>query len=134
MIVQVRTSRDLLDTLRIGMSPAWCVSKESIRRHGTTRVHVVNWDGTLRIEGNYSEERSVENHPDHPLGRTVIGFEDGRIVLCQATFQSPRNPVSYHELNYEVQTRADPLYGPVAGHWPPPSRDEANVLYDSSDV
>ena len=30
MIIQVRTSRDLLDTLRIGLSPAWSVSKSAL--------------------------------------------------------------------------------------------------------
>jgi hypothetical protein len=129
MIVQVRTSRDLLDTLRIGMSPAWCVSKDSLRRRGTTRVHVVNWDGTVRIEGNYSEELSVENHPDHPQGRTVIAFTAGRIVLCAVTFPA-RNSVRYYELEYEDATRADHAYAPLNGQWPPPSRDEAHVPYE----
>lgn len=124
MIIQVRTSRDLLDTLRIGQSPAWSVSKASIARQGTTRVHVVNWDGTMRIEGEYSEEHSIEDHPDHESGRTVVGFVDPRIVLCGVAFDNPRNPVSYHELEYEENTKAKPWYIPKNG-WPVPSRDEA---------
>jgi hypothetical protein len=125
MILQVRTSRYLLDTLRIGLSPAWSLSKASLQRRGTTRVHVVNWDGTVRIEGNYSDEQSIENHPDHPAGRTVLGFTDGQIVLCSVKFSNPRNPVSYHELTYEQATRANPAYSVLDGKWPAPSRDEA---------
>ena len=124
MIIQVRTSRDLLDTLRIGQSPAWSVSKASIARHGTTRVHVVNWDGTIRIEGEYSEAHSIEDHPDHASGRTVVGFVNPRIMLCNVEFENPRNPVSYHDLAYEQNTTAEPWYQPVQG-WPAPSRDEA---------
>lgn len=131
-IIQVRTSRDLLDTLRIAMSPAWTVSKASIESHGTSRVHVVNWDGTLRIEGDYSESLSMEDHPDHPPGRTVIAFTDARIVLCDVNFTNRRNPVSYHELDYEDATRAQPLYAPIDGRWPPPSRDEAKAVYEES--
>jgi hypothetical protein len=133
MIVQVRTSRDLLDTLRIGMSPAWKVSKASLRSHGTTRVHVVNWNGSVRIEGDYSEELSVENHPDHPPGRTVIALANAQIALCRVDFPNPRNPISYHEDEYEQTTRAEPYYRPVYG-WPPPSRDEALALYDEMDL
>ncbi len=127
MIIQVRTSRDLLDNLRIGQSPAWKVSKDSLQRHGTSRVHVVNWDGTVRIEGDYSPDNSIEDHPDHPPGRTVIGFTSGRIRLCRVDFDNPRNPVSYHELDYENETHALPSYQPIDGEWPVPSRDEANL-------
>jgi hypothetical protein len=109
MIVQVRTSCDLLDTLRIGMSPAWAVSKTSLQRHGTSRVHVVNWDGTVRIEGTYSEALSIEDHPDPSPGRTVIAFTDARIVLWNVGFSNPRNPFSYHQLDYEEATKAQPL-------------------------
>jgi hypothetical protein len=52
------------------------------------RVHVVDWDGTYRIEGN-SEVQT-----------------------------NPRNAVSYHELDYEAATRAEPRYAPIDGHWP----------------
>jgi hypothetical protein len=130
MIVQVRTSRDLLDTLRIGMSPAWSVSKDSLQRRVTTRVHVVNWDGTLRIEGDYSDQHSIENHPDHPAGRTTIGFTNGRIVLCSVEFPAARNPVSYHQLAYEDATSAEPAYAPLNGQWPPPSRDEIHPPHE----
>lgn len=129
MIIQVRTSRDLLDTLRIGLSPAWVVSLSSMRRHGTTRVHVVNWDGTVRIEGDLCEERCVENHPDHPPDRTVLAFTNGQVVLCNVDFPNPRNPVSYHDADYERATRTSPTYSPIDGQWPAPSRDEANSLY-----
>ena len=132
MIIQVRTSRDLLDTLRIGLSPAWSVSKASLRTRGTTQVHVVNWDGTVRIEGDYSEESSIENHPDHPPGRTILGFRNGRIVLCDVQFEH-RNPVSYHELAYSQETRAEPSYAPIAGKRPAPSRDEARALNDDAE-
>ncbi|MFO0204281.1 MAG: hypothetical protein ACK528_14260 [Alphaproteobacteria bacterium] len=133
MIVQVRTSRDLLDTLRIGLSPAWSVSMASLQRQGTIRVHVVNWDGTIRIEATYCEALSIENHPDHPIGRTVIGFTDGKNVLCSVSFPNPRNPVSYHELMYEESTRAVPAYSVIDGKWPAPSRDEAQSLYPSGE-
>ena len=131
MIVQVRTSRDLLDTLRIGMSPAWCFSKASLRRHQTTRVHVVNWEGTIRIEGDYSEELSVEDPPDHPPGRTVIAFTNPSIHLCKVEFSNPRNPVSYHELSYEATTRVVPCYHTLPTGWPVPSRDEAQAVYEA---
>lgn len=129
MIVQFRTSRDLLDTMRIGQSPAWKISKLSLKHHGTTRVHVVNWDGTLRIEGDYFEEKSIENHPDHPLGRTVVAFTNPVIRLCKVEFTNPRNPVSYHELSYESETATEPSYE-ANGNWPAPSRDSANSQYD----
>jgi hypothetical protein len=87
-------------------------------------VHVVNWDGSIRIEGEYSEVRSIEDHPDHAAGRTIIGFVNPRIVLCSVVFENPRNPVSYHELEYEHTTTAAPWYEPKNG-WPVPSRDEA---------
>jgi hypothetical protein len=131
MIIQVRTSRDLLDTLRIGMSPAWRFTKASLRRHQTTRVHVINWDATIRIEGDYSEELSVEDHPDHPPGRTVIAFTNPSIQLCKVEFTNPRNPVSYHELSYEAATRSIPCYQPLATGWPVPSRDEAQAVYEA---
>ncbi|WP_197527357.1 hypothetical protein [Pirellulimonas nuda] len=68
MIVRIRTSRDLLGLLAIGQTAAWVVSKQSLKSHATTRVHVVNWTGTQRIEADYSEEHTIENHPDHPQG------------------------------------------------------------------
>lgn len=129
MIIQVRTSRDLLDTLRIGQSPAWKVSKRSLKHRGTTRVHVVNWDGTVRIEGDYFENESVEDHPDHPPGRTVIAFTNPRVRLCRVDFENARNPVSYHKLDYENATEEPPSYS-ANGNWPKPSRDEASMLYD----
>lgn len=129
MIVQLRTSRDLLDTMRIGQSPAWSISKRSLQQHGTTRVHVVNWDGTLRIEGDYYEDKSIEDHPDHPPGRTVVAFTNPVLRLCRVKFTNPRNPVSYHELAFESETAAEPSYA-ANGKWPPPSRDSALSLYD----
>jgi hypothetical protein len=125
MIVQFRTSRDLLDTMRIGQSPAWKISKLSLKHHGTTRVHVVNWEGTLRIEGDYCEEKSIEDHPDHPPGRTVVAFTNPIVRLCKVEFANPRNPVSYHELAYESATATEPSYE-ANGNWPAPSRDSAN--------
>lgn len=93
-------------------------------------MHIVNWDGTVRIEGDYSEASSIENHPEHPQGRTVLGFDNGRIVLCDVKFPNPRNPVSYHELAYSQETRAEPSYAPLEGKWSAPSRDEARAIYD----
>jgi hypothetical protein len=122
MNLQVGTSRDLLDTLRVGLSPAWSVSRSSLQRRGTTRGNVVNWEGTVRIEGNYSDEMSVENHP---IGRTVLGFTDGHIVLCNFKFSNTRNQVSIHYLSYKQSTREIHGYSVVGGNWPAPSRDEA---------
>ncbi len=129
MIIQVRTSRDLLDTMRLGLSPAWKVTKASLARRGTNRVHVVNWDGTMRIEGDYAADLSIEDHPDHPAGRTIIAFANPRLVLCSVQFDNARNPVAYLDLEYEEQSRSAPSYQP--GPWPAPSRDEAQELYDN---
>lgn len=123
MIVQVRTRADLVEILKIGLSAAWKVSKESIRRQGTTRVHVVNWDGNLRIEGDYLEERSFIGQPPHPPGRTVIAFGEGCIRLCKVEFKS-QQPVTYHDLSYEQATRAEPTYEPINGVWPPQIFDD----------
>lgn len=129
MIIQLRTSRDLLDTMRLGLSPAWKVSKSSLERRGTLRVHVVNWDGTVRIEADYAPDLSIEDHPDHPSGRTIIAFTNPCMALCNVQFDNARNPVAYYDLDYEAATKATPSY--QQGPWPAPSRDEAQQLYES---
>ncbi len=123
MIIQVRTSRDLLDTLDLDFHQRGKLAKHRLR------VAVRNWDGTMRIEGDYAPDASIEDHPDHPPGRTVIAVSNPRIALCHVQFESARNPVAYFELVYEENTRAEPSY--QQGPWPDPSRDEANELYEN---
>jgi hypothetical protein len=86
--VQVRTRNNLLELLAAGASPAWRVSED--RAKLLTHVHVVNFDGTQRIEGVFDRNAS-ERRED---GDLVLRFLDGRIVNCQVDFAS-QNPVHF---------------------------------------
>ncbi|HZL38282.1 MAG TPA: hypothetical protein VFC78_23415 [Tepidisphaeraceae bacterium] len=89
LTVQVRTRESLLELLAAGASPAWVVAEHQANL--LTHVHIVNFDGTQRIEGVFDRNAS-ERRED---GDLVIRFLDGRIVNCKVEFS--RNPVHFIE-------------------------------------
>jgi len=91
LTVQVRTRDNLLDLLAQGQSPAWIIGKERDRE--ITHVHVVNWDGTQRLEGIYDPASyRVQDDPR----RLVLKFVDAHIVNCAVDFsQAPQAVVRY---------------------------------------
>jgi hypothetical protein len=103
MPVQVRTRDDLRELLAAGASSAWRISED--RREKITHVHVVNFDGTQRIEGVFDRNGSSRREED---GRLTLRFLDGRIVNCQVDFDGKQNqqPVHYLESPNEPEENA----------------------------
>lgn len=90
LTVQVRTHDNLLELLAAEASPAWVVAED--RANLLTHVHIVNFEGTQRIEGVFDRNAS-ERRED---GDLVLRFLDGRIVNCKVDFAG-RNPVYFIE-------------------------------------
>jgi hypothetical protein len=84
---QVRTNNNLLGLPARGESPAWVVSPKKEPKIAV--VHVVNWDGSQRIEAAYDRAKS-ERRDD---GRLIVRFSDARIMNCKVRFT--QNPVRY---------------------------------------
>ncbi len=95
LILQVRTRDNLLELLAKNKTGDWIVGKERI--HHITHVHVVNWEGTQRIEGIFDRNESYYLDPTND-NRFLVKFLDGRIINCKVEFHG-QNPVSYIQEN-----------------------------------
>jgi hypothetical protein len=95
LILQVRTRDNLLELLAQNQTSAWKVGRETIKQ--ITHVHVVNFEGTQRIEGVFDRNASCYQEPPND-DRLVVKFLDGRIVNCNVKFIG-ENPVKYIQEN-----------------------------------
>jgi len=95
LILQVRTGDNLLELLAKNETGDWKVGKDKI--HQITHVHVVNWEGTQRIEGVFDRNESYYLDPTKD-NRFLVKFLDSRIVNCNVKF-SGQNSVNYIQDN-----------------------------------
>jgi hypothetical protein len=95
LTLQVRTGDNLLELLAKNETGDWKVANHKIPL--ITHVHVVNWEGTQRIEGIFDRNESYYLDPTND-NRFLVKFLDGRIINCKVEFHG-QNPVSYIQEN-----------------------------------
>jgi hypothetical protein len=88
LIIQVRTSDNLLDLLKAHKSGDWVVAQG--KEQEITDVEIVSFDGTQKIEGTFNAANSLRLDD----GKLVIAFTSGCIRNCSISFDG-RNPVRY---------------------------------------
>jgi hypothetical protein len=88
LTVQVRTSDNLLELLKAQESGCWTVAQGKEKE--ISRVEIVNFDGSQRIEAIFNENGSQRLED----GRLIMAFTDACIRNCNVVFDS-RNPVRY---------------------------------------
>ena len=88
LTLQLRTHDNLLELLAAGESPAWVIAIERVSRIG--QVHIINFNGTQRIEAAFDSAASTWRSDR----RLIVRFHTGRLVNCKVEFHG-RNPVEY---------------------------------------
>ena len=88
LTIQVRTTNNLLELLKVGKSGDWVVAQG--KEQNITDIEIVNFDGTQKIEGTFDQANSFRLDD----GRLVIAFTNACIRNCTVSFDG-RNPVRY---------------------------------------